>query len=210
MNSGLSELLRVEHAGAEHGLRADESGIQRDHGHLVGSQFVCHVRGHLVGRGFGEDRTKGCRCTSCAAQDEMCTMSPRRAFTIIRAACWLATKADFTPEVIIASHRQTGCSQNGNGPGEAPPPSTIRSYPAQALFTRCRAVPVSSSMRPKHFGHGGIVAMVAGDAGDVRAQICLRDGAAGREDPGTGVREAERDTAPDAPAGAGDERHLSM
>jgi len=88
-------------------------------------ELVRHVGRQLVGRRLC-NAVRDIADVLLAAQDERCTMSPWRAGTIRRAACWLATNAPRTPTAIIASHRHRGCSQNGAGQVNWPS-SAIRS-----------------------------------------------------------------------------------
>jgi hypothetical protein len=43
-------ITQIKHARGQHRLRADQSGIERNHVHTMGPQLVCHVRRHPVSR----------------------------------------------------------------------------------------------------------------------------------------------------------------
>src|SRR5690348_5659029 len=78
----------------------------------------------------------------------MFTIRPRACATIERDANWLDTNALRTPAVIIASHRQRGCSQNGSAHVKRPS-STMRSYPPHTLLTNTSSRPHSASILAK-------------------------------------------------------------
>ena len=113
MNSGLSELLRSKD------LAASTASVRTRPGESDTAVTPCDLNSCAMSdvilsvAAFAIPFTVLPRYFR-AAQNEMLTMSPRRAGTIVRAACWLATKAVLTPTVSIASQRHDGCCQNGS------------------------------------------------------------------------------------------------